>query len=94
METLSVIYWWRVGLGIIAGFICAAGLAFISSLLLGISFTLMFYIITYYILKMKFMAKVEKPSKIVTTGVGAYIMTWLVSWILFFTMVLWLQGKI
>jgi len=52
---------------------------------------LMFYIITYYILKMKFIDKVEKPSKIVTTGIGAYIMTWLVSWMLFFTMAFWLS---
>ena len=31
---------------------------------------------------MKFITKVEKPSKLFTTGIGAYFLTWIVSWIL------------
>jgi len=44
------------------------------------------YILTHYVLKWKFIAKVEKPSKVFTTGIGAYFVTWIVAWVLFFTL--------
>jgi PKD repeat protein len=31
------------------------------------------------------MAKVEKPSKVFTTGIGAYFLVWIVCWVLFIT---------
>jgi hypothetical protein len=33
-----------------------------------------------------FVGKVEKQSKIFTTGVGAYFLSWLVMWVLFYTL--------
>jgi hypothetical protein len=95
METLNIIYWCRVGFGFVAALICVAGWALtdslFSSIFQGASITIIFYIITYYILKMRFILKVEKPTKLLTTGIGAYFMTWIVSWVLFYTIVLWLK---
>jgi len=92
METLNFIYWCRVGFGAIAGIVCVVGWALTGSLfgsvIQGVSFALIFYIITYYILKSKFITKVEKPTKIVTMGIGAYFLTWIVSWTLILTLVL------
>jgi len=87
MKTLSVIYWTRVLLGIVAALIST----FLSSLsrdfnvLNGVSVALLVYIITYYIYKSRFLAKVEKPSKIFSTGVGAYFISWIVVWTLLYT---------
>jgi uncharacterized membrane protein YvlD (DUF360 family) len=104
METLSLIYWCRVGLGVIAALISTvvwvltAGPALtgglFSSVIEGISLAIIFYIITYYILKMKFITKVEKTSKLLTTGIGAYFLTWIVSWILFYTLILKAWGLV
>jgi len=92
METLNLIYWYRVGLGIIAAFICVVGWVltgrFAASVIEGVSLAIIFYIITYYILKTKFIAKVEKTSKLLTTGIGAYFLTWIVSWVLMLTLIL------
>jgi len=97
METLSLIYWYRVGLGVIAALICVAGWALtglFDSIFQGASLAVIFYIITYYILKMKFITKVEKASKLLTQGIGAYFLTWVVSWTLFYTLVLYAQGLV
>jgi len=89
MKTLTVIYWTRVLLGIVAALMCT-----LLSQLLGdisifnaISIALLVYIISYYVYKALFLAKVEKPTKIFTTGVGAYFLTWIVMFGLFFTLV-------
>jgi hypothetical protein len=89
METLSIIYWCRACLGVVAALICVVGwvltITLFSSIIQGATFAIIFYLITYYILKIKYLTKVEKPSKIITTGIGAYFLTWIVSWILFYT---------
>jgi PKD repeat protein len=86
METLNLIYWCRVGLGVIAALLCVVGWALTNTLFAtifqGSSLAIIFYIITYYILKMKFITKVEKTSKLLMQGIGAYFMTWVVSWVL------------
>jgi hypothetical protein len=56
------------------------------SLLNGITIALLFYIITHYVFKSFFLAKVEKPSKILTTGIGAYFLIWIVTFIIFYTL--------
>jgi len=92
MEPLKILYWSRVGLGIVAALMCAllrvvGGVGvmddFISGLLLGI----LFYILTYYILKRRFAPQIEKQSKVLTMGIGVYFMSWIVSWGLFYTIV-------
>jgi len=83
LKPLSVIYWTRVCLGIVAGALCVV-FGF-NNFLNGVSLGLLFYVITNYFLKQLFIAKVEKSSKVLTTGIGAYFLTWIVAWILLFS---------
>lgn len=90
MKPLVMIYWARLGLGIVA-----AGISTLVALLRdelsyttfmnGLTIALAVYLISYYILKAKFKAKVEKQSKIMTMGIGIYFFTWLVFWILIYS---------
>jgi hypothetical protein len=52
----------------------------------GISVALLIYILTYYVFKSRFLIHFEKPSKIFTTGIGAYFLTWVVMFGIFFTL--------
>jgi len=87
LRTLNVIYCIRVGLGILAALITALviDLRVGDPLITGISIGILFYIITYYILKWRFLNKVEKQSKIFTMGIGAYFLTFILCWTLFIT---------
>jgi len=96
MKTLSIIYWSRVGLGVIAALMnvlydFSIGLE-TSSFLRGLSLAMLLYTLTYYVFKRLFMAKVEKSSKVFTTGIGAYFIVWVVAWALFYTLTLSLRG--
>lgn len=84
LKPLNIIYWSRVGFGILAALICV--LLGIDNLLNGISVGLLVYITSYYILKGLFMAKVENPTKVFTMGIGAYFLTWIVAWGLLYTL--------
>jgi len=84
MEPSNVLYWTRVGLGILAAFVCT--LLRLDDFISGLSFGILFYIITYYLLKSRFITQVQKPSKVFTMGIGAYFMSWIVSWTLFYTL--------
>jgi len=93
MNPLTIIYWTRFLLGVIAALVSAFLTTLVPefSLFNGISIALLFYIVTYYLYKSRFLAKVEKPSKIFTTGVGAYFLTWLATWALFYTILYYPQ---
>jgi hypothetical protein len=94
MKTLTLIYWIRFGLGIAAAALCTFYNIFAGSLtrmdvrvfFSGFSLALLFYLATYYIIKIKFLYKVDKPSKLVTTGIGIYFFSWIVFWVLFYTL--------
>jgi len=89
MEPLNILYWSRVGLGILAALVCT--LLRLDDFLSGLAFGILFYIITYYILRRWFAVQTAKPSKVFTMGIGAYFMSWIVSWALFYTIqALWL----
>jgi len=85
---LTVIYWTRLLLGIVAALISAVlgSITTDFNLLNGISIALLIYIVTYYLYKAMFLARVEKASKLFTTGVGAYFLSWVVMWALFHTL--------
>jgi len=87
MKPTTIIYWTRACLGVVVALL-SAFLSVVAniSLLNGITLALLFYIITHYIFKSLFLTKVEKPSRIFTTGVGAYFLTWIVTWIIFYTL--------
>jgi hypothetical protein len=84
LKPLSIIYWSRVCFGVVAALFCA--LLGIKNLLNGMSVGILVYLSTYYVLKGLFITKVEKPSKIFTMGIGAYFITWIVAWVLFYTL--------
>jgi len=85
---LTIIYWTRVLLGIVAALICTLLNELLGgiSIFNAISIALLVYIISYYVYKARFLTKVEKPQKIFTTGVGAYFITWIVMLTLLFTL--------
>ncbi|MCZ2856055.1 MAG: hypothetical protein O2U62_03065 [Candidatus Bathyarchaeota archaeon] len=88
MKPLKLIYWSRAFLGIGAAFLCLLLNIWSSELTIfsNLSVALIVYLVTYYILKWRFIALVKKPSKIATTGIGAYFITWIVGLGLFFTL--------
>jgi hypothetical protein len=96
MKPLTVIYWTRACLGVVIGLLCAAyvyvsvsgDLANLFTLMTGLSFAMLFYIVTFYVIKLRFLGRVEKQSKLMTQGIGIYFFAWLVSWILVITLLL------
>ena len=87
MKTLNVIYCIRIGLGILAALIATlvVDLKVGNPLINGITVALAVYILTYYLLKMQFTNKVEKPTKILTMGIGIYFIIFAFCWVLFTT---------
>ncbi len=93
MRPLTLLYWIRVVLAIIAAAIStiitlALGERGLNTFLNGLTIALLVYLVTYYILKAKFIGKVEKQSKIMSQGIGIYFFTWLVSCIFMYTIIL------
>jgi uncharacterized membrane protein YGL010W len=88
MNPLSVIYWTRCLLGIVAALLSTLLTNFARefTFLNGMSVALLLYIVSYYIYKSMFAGKVEKPTKIFTTGIGIYFISWIVMWVLFYTL--------
>ncbi len=94
MTPIVTLYVLRVILGIVAGAITAT-VAFwfgnptaLSSLLNSISIAIIIYFITYYVFKASFKNKVEKQSKILSTGIGMYFFTWLAFFVLIYTAII------
>lgn len=54
----------------------------------GISIGILFYLVSYYLARFTWYKGVgrEKQGKVYTTGVGGYIMLFLFTWMIFFTM--------
>lgn len=97
MKPLEILYWMRFALGIVAAFLCI-GYGYATNTISaepninvftnGIALALIVYVLSYYIVKQKFMWKVDNPQKIATTGVGIYILSWLVFWALLYTILI------
>ncbi len=87
LETLNVIYCIRIGLGVLAALIATlvVDLKVGNPLINGITVALAVYILTYYLLKMHFTNKVEKPTKVLTMGIGIYFFVFVFCWVLFTT---------
>jgi predicted permease len=103
MKPLEALYWLRFILGIVAALVCVGyeqAVGLISTefnlvvLFNGISFALIVYILSYYVIKPKFILKVDKPQKVFTTGIGIYFLSWLVFWVFFYTAALWFLGLV
>lgn len=96
MKTLQIIYWLKLAIGIVAALVCTGYIIVarniqtifdFTTFMNGLSIAIIIYLISYYLLKGKFALKVEKPQKIFTTGIGIYFLTWIVFWILIYTIV-------
>jgi len=87
LKTLNVIYCMRIGFGALAALIAAlvVNLKVGAPLINGITVGLAVYLVSFYIIKWMFMNKVEKPTKILTMGIGAYALTFVFCWVLFVT---------
>lgn len=87
MKTLNVIYISRIGFGFLAAVIAAlvVPIDIGDPLLNGITIGLAVYLISYYLLKWRFMNKVDQPSKILTMGIGIYFLTFIMFWVLLIT---------
>ena len=89
---LDKVFWLRVGLGILAGFISAI----IGSTMLhaheraytGLGIVIVLFIISYGIAKaLRVPLPLSDKRKLVMTGIGSYFLMFLVSWILVYTII-------
>jgi len=90
MTPVVQLYWIRVVLGVIAGAISgwlALYLPFndLSTLIDCFTIALLVYLVSYYPLRAVFAKKVDKPSKVLSTAVIMYFLTWLPSFVIFYT---------
>jgi len=92
MTPVVQLYWIRTALGIIAAALSAVvafligNMTNIDTLVNSFTIALIIYLLSYYILKPLFQKKIEKQSKILSTGVFMYFLAWLPFFILFYTM--------
>ncbi|MCS7120741.1 MAG: hypothetical protein RMJ07_05960 [Nitrososphaerota archaeon] len=83
METLNLIYMIRIFLGFLAAVLCI--LLGVNDIITGLALSLAMYIGTDRILRQIFIEKVKKQSDITKTGIGIYIISWIMFWILIYT---------
>lgn len=87
MKPLVLLYWIRFALGVVAGLVSAivatmSDPAMFTTFMNGITIALLVYLMSYYILKAKFAATIEKQSKIMTMGIFMYFLAWAVFFVL------------
>jgi hypothetical protein len=92
MKPIVIIYWIRLALGIVAAVISAVvatmfDASSFNTFLNSITIALLIYLVSYYVLKAKFMNKVEKQSKIMTMGVFMYFISWIAFFILVYSII-------
>lgn len=90
MTPVVQLYWTRVMLGIVAGALSGflalyMSLTNLTTLIDSFTVALIIYLISYYPLRAIYQKKIEKQSKILSTGIIMYFFAWLPFYILFFT---------
>ncbi len=85
MEHISLLYWIKVGLGILTAIICV--LLSVDNLLSGIGIGIVIYALSDRVLRQLFIDKVDKPSTVTKTGIGIFILSWVFFWALLYTLV-------
>jgi len=91
MTPVVQLYWIRVVLGIVAGAISAElalymSLTSLSTLIDAFTIALLVYLVSYYPLRAVYKDKIPQQSKILSTGIIMYFLTWLPFFVLFFTL--------
>jgi hypothetical protein len=51
----------------------------------SMSLATLIYLGSYFVIKRRFLTRVEKPTKLLTTGIGIYFISWAVFWVLIYT---------
>jgi hypothetical protein len=92
LKPLVTIYWIRVALSIVAAAISAVIATMqepsdFYTFTTSVTIALLVYLLSYYVIKAKFMNKVEKKSKIMTMGIFMYFIAWAVFFILFYSII-------
>jgi hypothetical protein len=97
MDALKQIYWLRLALGILAGFLCSgynlvmdeiSNINFnFNTFITGVSIAIATYLGSYYLIKFRYAQKIENQQKLVTMGIGIYLLAWIVTWILLYTFI-------
>jgi len=85
LEPLSLIYWIKLCLGVLAAFICI--LLGVNNIITGAMIGFITYIVSDKVLKQLFIDKVENPSDVTKTGIGIYIITFVFVWALLYTII-------
>lgn len=92
MTPVVQLYWLRCVLGIVAGLLSAivalyiGNLTDLTTLVNCITVALIVYLASYYPLRAVYKNKIEKTSKILSTGIFMYFFAWLPFFVLFFTL--------
>jgi hypothetical protein len=96
MRPLETVYWIKFAFGFAAALVCIgyAIVAYgtplpsngqVSLFFNSVSISVIMYVLSYYVVKAAFKGKVAKPSKLLTTGIGIYFLSWIVFYIMFYT---------
>lgn len=90
MTPVVQLYWIRVALGVVAGALSGflalyMSLTDLTTLIDCFTVALIVYLVSYYPLRAVFQKKIDKPSKILSTGIIMYFFAWLPFYVLFFT---------
>ena len=84
------LYWLRIGLGALAGVLAdwVSVLDAPNALWNGVTVALGCYLVSYYVARYAIYRKTDKKyfSKFYTTGIGGFIMVFLFTWIILFTL--------
>lgn len=91
MDALDKVFWVRISLAVIAGFVAGA-LGFFSTNLNsinGIGIGFLFYIISYIVVRALYGKSIPttERKRLATNGIGGYIFMFLFIWILYNTIV-------
>lgn len=97
MKVLEQVYWLRATSGVVAGVISTLYTYFageisttsfsIYTFINGLTIVLAIFLFTYYVFKYVFGSKIEKPTKLFSTGIGIYFIAWIVIWALLYTLI-------
>jgi uncharacterized membrane protein YidH (DUF202 family) len=93
MTPVVQLYWIRTALGIAAGALSAVvafllgNMSSVDTLVNSFTIALIVYLASYYALKAVYQNKIEKQSKILSTGIAMFFFAWLPFFVLFFTVI-------
>jgi hypothetical protein len=97
MKPLEIVYWLRLGLGVVAAFV-SLGYAVaayniplpsgsqVTIFLNSMSLAIIVYLLSYYAIKARFRFKVQRTQKLFTTGIGIYFLSWITFYTLLYTL--------